>query len=193
MKLLIALVISLKSILPQWPSIVPLQTALGSNFCTSFSINQPLRYYMTAAHCVAQDDPEIPTPHIDLQRVKVVFYNKDLDIAIVQGALGRRALVLASEMPKQGASVLVVGFPYGWDTLSALHGHLIYPYVRTRGGAVYAVYNTGCAGGNSGSPVLNERGEVISVLQVGWQSGNFCGGAPWIILSSVTAQFWEKQ
>jgi len=191
------------------PSIVPLQTAGGDNFCTTWSINQKQHLYVTANHCVdptADPEDELPTPHMYTQRIVVWELNKDADLAVVKAALGAPALKLASEDPDitfaKNASkkdwvykISVEGFPYGWTKITKFHGTLVWPHLHI----VYkdgteedlAIFDMTAAPGNSGSPIFNEKHEVISVLQVGFRKGNITGGVVYQAMKNFLESYTE--
>lgn len=190
MKFLIALFLAAKSVFPEWSSVIPIQTALGSNFCTAFSISKVQRLYATAAHCVNPDEPD-PRPYLDTLPLTVVYRDPTSDIAVVRGPIGRKPLRLATVVAGPGDRVYMRGYPFGWELATTVSGMLAYPIVKTRAGRYYAVFDMTAAGGNSGSPVLNERGEVISILQVGFNDSRFTGGPPQVILVAALRQYWE--
>lgn len=139
------------------------------NICTVSSINQTLRYWLTAAHCVEGDD----ALYIDGDLVREVYVNEDLDIAVVQTSkVSAPALRLASIRPDYLDRVILIGHPFGWGDAIITEGKVANPSTLPPSGIgpdrkVMIVAAVG-APGNSGSAVLNARGEVIGVLQFGW-------------------------
>ncbi len=171
--------------------VTPLQTEAGSNFCTSFSINEKLHLFVTAAHCVDEFEPDLPVPHLYRMRIRLLLFDKESDIAVIRGPVSVKALHFQNDAPTLGQEVMVVGYPYGGDQalgfgrLSVLHQKVEKSGIKT----IFAVM--GAAPGNSGSPIMNTRREVISVLQQGWPDGGFVGGTPWEILVRLLQPFME--
>jgi S1-C subfamily serine protease len=178
------------------PSIVPLQSAGGSNFCTTWSINAQKHYYATAAHCLGEN---APTPHLFGQRVKVVLDDEKADVAVVQGPVGSPALKLSKDAPQIGDQIHVTGFPYGFPKVMTFKGLFAHPgmdiYEKDQDGekhyaGTYALFDMTAAPGNSGSPVMNKDGKVVSLLQVGWQA-RITGGIVYSELVRVLEPYVE--
>jgi serine protease Do len=176
------------------PSITPLQTSTDKNFCTTWSINNKQHYYVTAAHCVVSDDEdrELPVPHLYHQASKVVFADPQADIAVLRGPVGSPPLKIASQDSPIGEKVTVVGYPWGWTEQMTFKGELRSNLIKDKEGYSYAIFDLTAAPGNSGSPIFNSKGEVISILQVGWsRSGNLSGGAPTKTMRTILEPYTE--
>src|SRR5574341_440171 len=83
------------------PSISPL--VRGDRIvCTAWSVNQA-GYWVTAAHCVQNLDPEQPeTLRVASLDAKVVAVYQESDIAVLETVGGVRALTLAKRAPVAG-------------------------------------------------------------------------------------------
>lgn len=164
------------------------------NICTVFSINEPAALWVTAAHCVvreeteeteAQYEPGSSAPvHIftiqDQQAQVVIVIVKD-DLAVLRTKKGVEGLRLAKAGPKIGDKVHVLGFPLGGEQVLYAEGTVANPHYTTPS-HVWAWFAIPVCQGHSGSPILNQRGEVVSVFQR--MTDVPC--APWAI-----GQTWE--
>ena len=110
----------------------------------------------------------------------VIFADMRADIAILQTSIndrGMKPLRLASTHPIWASKVSMVGYPFGQGPMYA-EGYVSNPsfqFVNAPGWEHrrFMVYNMAGCPGNSGSPVVNSRVEVVSVLQFGF--GTSCG------------------
>lgn len=143
----------------------------GDTFCTAFSIAEKAGYFATAAHCAAYAlDKEVT---IGGEPAWVVFVGfPSADVAVFQVDLHAPAFKLAKVAPEVGDAIEVIGYPYGitrtvtFGTMAARRIPLKHPstdYYMTSD--ILAITS---APGNSGSPVLNAKGELIGVLWGGF-------------------------
>jgi S1-C subfamily serine protease len=160
------------------PSVWPM-TFNGHNGCTVTSINEGQRYWLTAAHCVDPSEDEGPTIRaIRGEVITPVVVDTKQDIAIVQTGRGAPALKLAMHPPTvplpgakpRDSEVFVLGYPFGLPFLVNVRGQAaaLAGVLGDDDPKPYALFNLTGAPGNSGSAILNSKGEVVSVLQVGW-------------------------
>lgn len=162
-----------------------------ANICTVSGINAKKRYWLTAAHCIDGDEPK----YIVGERIRVIMRDVINDIAIVQTPLASvPALRLSQHTPEVEDIAKVIGHPFGY----------VYPFMTT--GTIASVYAlldddpvpymiiaAPGAPGNSGSPILDARYEIISVLQIGWGRNVFSpvmGGATYDVLARYRS-YWE--
>lgn len=126
---------------------------------------------MTNAHVVAGvDDPEV---HLgdDTVDADVVYYNEDLDIAVLEvSEMGRRHLVFNREA-KAGDGAAILGYPQDgpYDVQAArirAEQRLRSPDIYQHGSVIREVYSLRglIRPGNSGGPMVNSRGEVTGVI-----------------------------
>lgn len=147
------------------------------NVCTAESVNIEKHYWMTAAHCVADIGPEgrfiqgVPVVLVDVQT--------DVDLAVIEvpglAASFEFPLVLAG--PSWQEDIIMAGHPFGYPDIFVTRGYVANPKASVDG-TPFMVFDMAGAPGNSGSPVINLRGGMISLLQIGWGRtfGPVCGG-----------------
>ncbi len=195
------------SIRPLWAAAVDPnadneQGAESRAICTVNSINSQIGLWLTAAHCldgavlVAQPQADGTTV---LHAAKVMALDKKFDLGILYThTLKVTNLHLAPQSPSAGDSVHVLGFPLGLPVLQWFKGYvssLVTPLPEQDGSMTdYMLYGMTVCGGNSGSVVLNDKDEVISVLQIGFgrPCSSFSGGVPYETLVAFTKGLWEQ-
>lgn len=163
-----------------------------TNMCTASYINKKDRLWLTAAHCI---DGPIPY-YIDGLVVIPILRDVVQDLAILLSPLpgGPQpsvALKLAARGPDFGDEVLVGGHPFGYDSLFLTKGFVANPKANIGDARPYMMLDVAGAPGNSGSPIVNKKGEVVSVLQVGYGRtfGPMVGGATHSMLLAYKAYF----
>ena len=125
---------------------------------------------ITAWH-VVHDARRVEACYSDNQWVKVtglVDKNEQFDLALIklEGA-ARPRITLASATPRIGSRIYVLGAPRGLD-FSISEG--LISQVRTLDGVRYYQLSCPVSPGDSGGPVLNDRGEAIGV--VSWRKAD---------------------
>jgi S1-C subfamily serine protease len=165
--------------------------------CSASSINQDLHLFLTAGHCVSIGDETIEQmkqvdPHprfIDGHKATVIVLNGDFDLAVLQVEdLDVPALKVQAHDVTFGEKIMMPGFPYNWTEPTIFQGIVANPNMSINpADKNYMIFNMASASGNSGSAVVNMKGELVSVLQVGWGRGfgAVSGGATYIQLVSV--------
>lgn len=178
-------------------SIQPLQFR-GANFCTAFSINEKAGFWATAGHCaiaaaqVWEKTGEPVTIHGEL--ATIIYVDMLWDIAVFQGERGFKALPLGHGPLVQGEGLTVIGYPYGiartvtkgW--IGARNITIVHPstgYLMTSD-----LLDVTVAGGNSGSPVLNEYGQVVGILWGAFNASSHSLSVPWEALVAVLHSYW---
>ena len=138
------------------------------NICTASAIGDGSRW-LSAAHCVS--DPRFHY-YINGEQVQVVKHDDKNDLVVLATRRTRgKPLVLAQVSPRVGQAILILGHPLGYEDLFQSSGQVIAilnlenPEGLTR---EFLIFQAVGAPGNSGSPVLNMRGEIVSVVQIGW-------------------------
>ena len=140
-----------------------------ANFCTTSSINEKKHYWLTAAHCVEGEGQKF---YVMGEEVQVIVRDVGNDIAIVstpQASL--RGLPLAKKSPVLGDFVQLGGHPLGWPTISLITGTVMNLQVNPfpeKWPHEHMIVQSVVAPGASGSPVVNSRGEIVSVVQIGF-------------------------
>lgn len=161
---LVALALSVVAVArPVSESVWPLSTG-EKNFCTASSINEARHLWLTAAHCVDNDGPML----VMGDPIRVIVRDVVNDIAIVSTPRASApALRLAKQAPQVQEELRMIGYPFGFPFQVTVRG-----WVAALSGVVwegrppYTLFQITAAPGNSGSAIVNKRGEVVSVLQV---------------------------
>jgi len=154
------------------PSIVTLQVenTAGRHFVGSAFLAVGDQLAVTAWH-VIHDARRVEACFADNRRVKVIGVvdrNEPLDLALIKlEAGGRPRIGLGSAIPRIGSRVYVVGSPRGYD-FSISEG--LVSQIRTLEGVRYYQLSCPISPGDSGSPVLNNRGEAVGV--VSWRKAD---------------------
>ena len=154
------------------PSIVTLEveTISGKRFVGNAFLAVGERMAVTAWH-VVHDARRVEARFSDDQRValaRLVDKNEKLDIALLElETASRPRITLASATPRIGSRVYLVGSPRGLD-FSMSEG--LISQIRTLDGVRYYQLSCPISPGDSGGPVLNDRGEAIGV--VSWRKAD---------------------
>jgi S1-C subfamily serine protease len=168
------------------------------NICTTTSINEAQHLWLTAAHCVG--NPQTQELDGKLRFIQqspawVLDVNFPMDLAVVQAPLIRvPGLRMQPYDVVFGQKVYVAGHPLGYAALFLTQGWVANPraHLDPTDTSDYMLLNVAAAPGNSGSAVLNEKGEVVSVVQVGWTPfGAMHGGAPWRNLFTFAWKYFQ--
>jgi S1-C subfamily serine protease len=140
------------------------ENVAGKHFVGNAFLATGQRLAVTAWH-VVHDARRVEARFSDNQRVAVtglVDKNEQLDLALLRLEAGPRPrLTLASATPRIGSRVYLVGSPRGLD-FSLSEG--LISQIRTLDGVRYYQLSCPVSPGDSGGPVLNDRGEAIGVL-----------------------------
>jgi S1-C subfamily serine protease len=154
------------------PSVVTLhvENTAGRHFVGSAFLAMREGLAITAWH-VVHDARRVEACYPDNQQVKaigLVDKNEQLDLALIklEGA-ARPRITLASATPRIGSRIYVLGAPRGLD-FSISEG--LVSQVRTLDGVRYYQLSCPVSPGDSGGPVLNDRGEAIGV--VSWRKAD---------------------
>lgn len=96
----------------------------------------------------------------------ILAQNQDEDLAMIEVHVPKeqhiRTLKLHEALPEEGESVTVIGTPQG---LSQTVSQGIISSIRHSGSHTTIQFTAPISEGSSGSPVLNDRGEVIGIVQ----------------------------
>lgn len=181
---------------------------LYRNICTVSSINRTLHLWLTAAHCVLQsemseddDGTVITTPRlgltIDGHLIFIVRLDPKADLAVLfTPNYSLPALHLAKQAPQWTNLVRIVGYPFGFQNVTIVDGTVStpsQPFFDADFAPSYMLFTAQIAPGNSGSPVLNDHNEIISVAQIGWGRGySSGGGSPYAALKTFAGEYFER-
>lgn len=137
------------------------------NGCTASSINRDEHLWITAFHCVAEGEM-----FIQASPAFLVEGDKTTDIAVISvpNYTAGGQIPLATVGPKWLEHIIIAGHPFGYEDIFVTQGWVANPKAFVDGieGVAFMVFNVAAAPGNSGSPVLNLKGEMVSILQIGW-------------------------
>jgi serine protease Do len=154
------------------PSVVAIEieNVAGKHFVGNAFLVKGAGLAVTAWH-VVHDARRIRARFNDNQSVLVtgvVDKNERLDLALLQlGAGTRPRIKLAEAAPRVGSRVYLVGSPRGLD-FSISEG--LVSQIRILDGVRYYQLSCPISPGDSGGPVLNDRGEAIGV--VSWRKAD---------------------
>jgi serine protease Do len=154
------------------PSVVSLEVEnkAGEHFIGSAFLALGDNLAITAWH-VIYDARRVEARFADGKQARVlgiVDKNEALDLALIElQACGRPKIKLNSTTPRIGSRVYVVGSPRGFDFSM---GEGLISQLRTVDGVHYYQLSCPISPGDSGGPVLNDRGEVIGV--VSWRKAD---------------------
>ncbi len=161
-------------------------------YCTAFSINDDKDYFLTADHCFG----EYMT--LDGMNAYAVWGDPDADLMLLvvpDSGKGRYpALKLAKDMPKQGEPAAALGYGFGTMGTTFMAGYVVQPDTviqinAFKGEQHYTITNITIPG-MSGGPVFNDKGEVISIVQMG--NDKIGIGRTLNELKALTGNFWDN-
>lgn len=167
----------------EFRSVVPLTALVDGahrTICTTFSIDEVRQHWMTAAHCLIEG----LVVHVEGEPASVVVSDPSVDVAVIMTRKARaQAVQLSKMMPRYGEPVTNPGYPMGIPMV--LSGTIASPDAEFPYGpppARRALFLFAGAKGASGSPILNRRGELVSIFQttgpIMFDSG-VTGGVVW--------------
>ena len=146
------------------------ENTAGQHFvgCAFLAVGEGLA--ITAWHVVF-DAQRVEARFSDNRRVRVlglVDKNEQLDLALIKlDANVRSRIPLSSTSPRIGSRIYVVGAPRGLD-FSLADG--LISQIRTLDNVRYYQVSCPISPGDSGGPVLNDRGEAVGVMS--WRKPN---------------------
>lgn len=161
--------------------------------CTVTSVNERHGFWLTAEHCIHHG-----LNFVDGHQAVIIYDNPLLDLAVLHTYdYSLPAVKFAVEEPVVGQHVKMIGHPVGLPDVQFFQGYVsslnTNVEVDENEFARYMMFDMSVCGGNSGSVVLNDRDEVVSVMQIGFgrPCSVFSGGATWAQLQAVARYFGE--
>ena len=152
------------------------------NQCTSFSVHEKQRLWLTARHCILDNggDPLGIPFYIAGHDAAVYAEDVDHDLVVLQTkAFKGRALKLASREPDYLNPVTIIGYPYGYGPLVVTGQVAAYAFTFNAEVPAYLVFVAPTCPSNSGSPVMDIDDRVVSVVRFAFSQGcSSMGGGP---------------
>jgi S1-C subfamily serine protease len=147
--------------------------------CSAGLVNSKGHYFLTAAHCVPEEEGYTLTVAKHPAVVEKVDYALDLAVLRVDGFVGKQLTLRAAVTPV-GTPVAVVGYAFGAQRLKYTFGYIC---DQSEDLSLYAGLFTDAMAipGHSGGMVVDINGQVVGVLQAGLVSHD---GASLAILST---------
>ena len=139
--------------------------ALGSGFLIDDAVLVTNFHVIEDACSLSAFTPDLA---LSVQFDRLLAWDEEVDLAILGAARSPGVGVFAlgdSDAVRQGDKIYAVGYPHGLaNTLSDGIVSAIYP----DDGVTLLQITAPISSGNSGGPVLNERGEVVGVVTMFW-------------------------
>lgn len=134
--------------------------------CSAFSIDDTRDYALTAKHCTPED-PTKPTI-VDLIPSKLVADDAQYDFAVLHvPGMDHKSLRLAADEPKAGTEVGSLGYGMGLKKWMFRHAWVSNRDLTVPGlDGDWILFDGAFVGGQSGSPVVNNNGEVVAMVQM---------------------------
>jgi S1-C subfamily serine protease len=154
--------------------------------CTGFGINTAKHYVQTAAHC---DGAKIL---VDGTTAYKVYKDERKDLMVYRASgVDLSALALAKDVPDILDEVVNAGFGYGFEKPLFRLTHISQRKLDIKGlSGPYIVTDTTFISGQSGGPVVNQRGEVVAIVQMG-DSGGLGLGVDATVIRDRIGKYYE--
>ena len=172
------------------PSIQPLQHE-GRTFCTAFSINAQEGNWATARHCADFAAESGYSVTILNQPAYVVFVDQFYDVAVYQAPKAKMPALKLGKVPRTGDSLSIMGFPYGLPELVTVWGEIAARHVPITGYNISDILDVTVAGGNSGSPVMNENGRVVGIVWGAFIQSPHTLSVPFESMERALKGYWD--
>lgn len=161
-------------------------------YCTAFSINDAKDYFLTADHCLGQ------YLTVDGMNAYPIWSDPEADLLLLvvpdSGEGKYPALKMASAMPVQGAPAAGLGYGYAIFGSTFMAGYVVQPdstaVLEPYGNKQHYTLTNIVIPGMSGGPIFNDKGELISVVQLGDDKIGI--GRTLDEIKALTGKFWEK-
>lgn len=182
----------MKEMIEKYKDIV-IQIATPYSLGTGFYLQEE-QLIVTNEH-VVRDNKEVVIDGnlIDQQLAKILFIDKELDIAFIKAPDSTsipKAILCDDKEVKSGDVVMAVGHPFGLK-YSATKGIISNPLAK-QNETYFIQHDAALNPGNSGGPLLNENGQILGINTFGMRNGNSIGFAlPVAKLSESIDNFLE--
>lgn len=151
-----------------------------ANICTVFSINPSRHLFMSAGHCVVDDEGAVRTEGLyvgDYDVDSVILFDKEHDLAILASQQPAVALRLRGYDLQYEETLRIPSFQLGLFTFMIARGYVNNPGAQPSGfEKAYMLHSVYGCGGSSGAPVLDQYGYLVGVEQVGFRAIEPCSG-----------------
>ena len=147
-------------------SVVYIESKKGT--CTGFIINserqrkgESVDLVLTADHCYGADI------YADNALAVAIWRDSKSDMMILEiEDTGKPALQIAEKDPKQGQEVGSFGHGYGLEKPMFRHAYVSNPSIDIPDeGGPFVMIDAAYVNGQSGGPCINDKGEVVSIVQ----------------------------
>jgi S1-C subfamily serine protease len=129
--------------------------------CTGFVVDAAKKHVLTAAHCDAEKVLADGTPTYEL------FKDERKDLMILRAShVDRPALKIARTDPDRGDEIASLGYGFGLDDPMFRVAHVSNVRMDIEGlSGPFVMIDSAFIGGQSGGPVVNDKGEVVMIVQ----------------------------
>jgi S1-C subfamily serine protease len=134
--------------------------------CTGWVLNDHAKgdkdWIVTAAHC---DGSGL---FADNAPAKVVMKDRKHDLMVLEVEdLDRPAVKLSGKTPQLGEEIMSMGFGYGLEKPMLRIAHISNPAIELPDveGGPFVMIDAAYVNGQSGGPVVNAQGEIVSIVQ----------------------------
>lgn len=178
----------------QWPAVADKlkNSIVFLENCTGFVIDAKRHHVLTAAHCEPQgENPKFLVDGTNAYKI-YVDYRKDL-LVLRANSIDKPALRLAVANPQWGEEVATLGFGWALEFPMFRVSHISNPRFEIESlSGPFVVVDTSYVGGQSGGPVVNTRGEVVSIVQRGDNDGTFGFGVGAETIKDRVGRYFEE-
>ena len=188
--------------------ITPDGEVIYKNTCTAVQINQIDHIWLTAAHCVLENtlteegyEITIGERFIGTQimsvaaPVVVIEIDSEKDLAVLQASSFWYPFEANfGKKPKLGQEIFIAGHPFGYLGVFLTRGWISSLKADLGWSSPFMVFQVPAAPGSSGSPVFNTKGEVVSILQIGWSRdfSPMTAGALWEDVRVIAGKYFSQ-
>lgn len=170
-------------------SVVKIESPDGK--CTGFVVDAVKHFVQSAAHCYSNDKI-----WVDKVLGTVIALDEEKDLMILEVKYldpAKTALKLAGKNPDVMQNVMSVGFGYGVDRAQSRAAQVSdVAFVMTGLSGPFVAVNVAFTPGQSGGPVVDANGDVVSIVQRG-DSGTLGIGVGAETIRERVGRFWSSK